>query len=174
MDSSIPACAATTRFLTPTSPFWNGCTRRVAINEKIAAFGAWDVFPYIFNASQTDFPVNAGYDQFTPLPDDTVVCPKQQVLLNAAAFVRTCAAGFRRADHSSLPPPISRRGPCRCVRQGASFAFASISLSAVRVTVLHRWMKPLLAPPRASWLLARPPASLPPEPSTPAVSAQPS
>ena len=29
---------------------------------KVAAFGAWDVFPFIFNAPRAGFPVNAGYD----------------------------------------------------------------------------------------------------------------
>jgi hypothetical protein len=32
---------------------------------KVAAFGAWDVFPYILNAKRSGVPVNAGYD---PLP----------------------------------------------------------------------------------------------------------
>jgi hypothetical protein len=35
---------------------------------QIAAFGAWDVFPFIFNAERAGFPVNAGYDPFTSIP----------------------------------------------------------------------------------------------------------
>jgi hypothetical protein len=34
---------------------------------KMAAFGAWDVFPYIFNAPRSGLLVNAGYDPFTAL-----------------------------------------------------------------------------------------------------------
>jgi hypothetical protein len=34
---------------------------------KVAAFGAWDVFPSIFNAARCGFPVNAGYDPFTAM-----------------------------------------------------------------------------------------------------------
>jgi len=39
-----------------------------AFQGKIAAFGAWDVFPSIFNAGRAGFPVNAGYDPFDLLP----------------------------------------------------------------------------------------------------------
>jgi len=36
-----------------------------AYRGRVAAFGAWDVFPYIFNAPRAGFPVNAGYDPLT-------------------------------------------------------------------------------------------------------------
>jgi hypothetical protein len=36
-----------------------------AYRGKVAAFGAWDVFPYILNARRSGLPVNAGYD---PMP----------------------------------------------------------------------------------------------------------
>jgi hypothetical protein len=39
-----------------------------AYQNKVAAFGAWDVFPSIFNAARAGFPVNAGYDPFDLLP----------------------------------------------------------------------------------------------------------
>ena len=35
---------------------------------KVAAFGAWDVFPFIFNAARAGFVVNAGYDPLEGLP----------------------------------------------------------------------------------------------------------
>jgi len=35
---------------------------------KVAAFAAWDVFPFIFNSTRAGFPVNAGYDPFANLP----------------------------------------------------------------------------------------------------------
>lgn len=35
---------------------------------KVAAFGAWDVFPSIFNSARAGFPVNAGYDPLSSLP----------------------------------------------------------------------------------------------------------
>ena len=38
---------------------------KAAFKGKIAAFGAWDVFPFIFNAPRAGFPVNAGFD---PMP----------------------------------------------------------------------------------------------------------
>ena len=34
----------------------------------VAAFGAWDCFPYIFNAKRAGFLVNAGYDPLTSIP----------------------------------------------------------------------------------------------------------
>ena len=39
-----------------------------AFRGKVAAFGSWDVFPFIFNAARAGFPVNAGYDPFTIPP----------------------------------------------------------------------------------------------------------
>ncbi len=35
---------------------------------KVAAFGAWDVFPSIFNATRAGFLVNSGYDPLTGIP----------------------------------------------------------------------------------------------------------
>ena len=35
---------------------------------KVAAFGSWDVFPFIFNGPRAGFPVNAGYDPLTVPP----------------------------------------------------------------------------------------------------------
>lgn len=40
--------------------------RKPAFRGRVAAFGAWDVFPYILNAERAGFLVNAGHD---PLPD---------------------------------------------------------------------------------------------------------
>ena len=42
--------------------------RRPAFRGKVAAFGAWDVFPFIFNAPRAGFPINAGNDPFTVAP----------------------------------------------------------------------------------------------------------
>lgn len=39
--------------------------QKSAYKNKVAAFAAWDVFPFIFNAPRARIPVNAGYDQFT-------------------------------------------------------------------------------------------------------------
>jgi hypothetical protein len=44
---------------------------------KVAAFGSWDVFPFIFNAERAGFLVNAGYDPLTVAPVTSSV-----VLLN--------------------------------------------------------------------------------------------
>jgi hypothetical protein len=54
-----------------TLPEW--LHHKAAYRGKIAAFAAWDVFPYIFNAPRADFPVNAGYDAFEGLPGNANV-----------------------------------------------------------------------------------------------------
>ncbi len=40
-----------------------------AYRGKVAAFAAWDVFPFIFNAQRAGFPMNAGYDPLTIAPE---------------------------------------------------------------------------------------------------------
>ncbi|MEP6537622.1 MAG: AP protein [Bryobacteraceae bacterium] len=42
--------------------------QKPGFRNKVAAFGAWDVFPYIFNAPRAGFPVNAGYEPLTAGP----------------------------------------------------------------------------------------------------------
>jgi hypothetical protein len=42
--------------------------KKPAYRGKVAAFGAWDVFPAIFNAARAGFPVNAGYQPFDLVP----------------------------------------------------------------------------------------------------------
>jgi hypothetical protein len=36
--------------------------------NRVVAFAAWDVFPFIFNAARAGFPVDAGYDPVTTIP----------------------------------------------------------------------------------------------------------
>ncbi len=42
--------------------------RKPAFSGKVAAFGAWDLFPWIFNAERAGFPVNAGYAALEGFP----------------------------------------------------------------------------------------------------------
>ena len=42
--------------------------RKPGYRGRVAAFGAWDVFPAILNASRAGFPVSAGYDQTEGMP----------------------------------------------------------------------------------------------------------
>ncbi len=44
-----------------------------AYKGKVAAFGAWDVFPWIFNAPRAGFPVNASYEPFDKLPGNSTI-----------------------------------------------------------------------------------------------------
>ena len=41
---------------------------KAAYKGKVAAFGAWDTFPWIINAPRAGFPVNAGHDPFPMNP----------------------------------------------------------------------------------------------------------
>jgi hypothetical protein len=64
--------------LNPNVTVFEWLNRKAAFKGKVAAFGAWDVFPFIFNAARAGFPVNAGYDPFVISP----MTPKLE-LLNA-------------------------------------------------------------------------------------------
>ncbi|MBI3475850.1 MAG: alkaline phosphatase family protein [Acidobacteria bacterium] len=44
--------------------------KKASYQGKVAAFAAWDVFPSILNAPRAGFPVIAGYDPLTTLPDN--------------------------------------------------------------------------------------------------------
>jgi hypothetical protein len=50
---------------------WLG--RKPEFSGRIAAFGAWDVFPYILNSARSGLLVNAGYDPFPSLPNSPIV-----------------------------------------------------------------------------------------------------
>jgi hypothetical protein len=39
-------------------------------HDRVAAFAAWDTFPWIFNSQRAGFPVNAGYDPLLTLPSN--------------------------------------------------------------------------------------------------------
>jgi hypothetical protein len=45
--------------------------QKAAYKGRIAAVGAWDVFPAIFNAERAGLPVMAGYDPVTAFPSNT-------------------------------------------------------------------------------------------------------
>lgn len=50
--------------------------RKPEFQGKVAAFGAWDVFPFIFHAERAGFPVNAGHEAFRP----AVMTPRLELL----------------------------------------------------------------------------------------------
>src|SRR5260370_7059992 len=54
--------------LFPYTTLFRSLNNKPAYHGKVAAFGAWDVFPYIFNAKRAGFLVNAGYDPLTRNP----------------------------------------------------------------------------------------------------------
>jgi hypothetical protein len=50
--------------------------RKNGYQGRVAAFGCWDVFPYIFNRPRCGFYINAGYEPF----DDGHVTPRLELL----------------------------------------------------------------------------------------------
>lgn len=54
-----------------------------AYKGKVAAFGAWDTFPWILNAPRAGFPVNAGYDAFEMKPMTPTVALLNQLKAEA-------------------------------------------------------------------------------------------
>ncbi len=45
--------------------------KKSGFDGRVAAFGAWDVFPFIFNADRAGFLINAGYTPFTLIPGNS-------------------------------------------------------------------------------------------------------
>ena len=62
----------------PNTTLLEWLNQKPAFHGRVAAFAAWDAFPYILNAERADFTVNAGYDAFKGLPGNS-----QIQLLNA-------------------------------------------------------------------------------------------
>jgi len=47
--------------------------RKPAFHGQVAAFAAWNLFPFILNAERAGFPINAGYEPFNELPGDPIM-----------------------------------------------------------------------------------------------------
>lgn len=56
------------KVLNPNVTVLEWLNQKTAFHGKVAAFGAWDCFPFIFNAQRAGFLVNAGYDPLTTVP----------------------------------------------------------------------------------------------------------
>jgi len=54
--------------------------RRPAVGGRVAAFGSWDVFPYIINTARSGIPVNAGW-----MPLEVAEDPEALAAMNQAA-----------------------------------------------------------------------------------------
>jgi hypothetical protein len=65
-------------------------SKRPGFAGKVAAFGAWDVFPYILNANRSGLLVNAGYEPFTattsPLIEAINLLKRETVVWGSEAF----------------------------------------------------------------------------------------
>jgi hypothetical protein len=74
--------------------------KKPAYRGKVAAFGAWDVFPYIFNAERAGFPVNAGNAPFTMKP----MTPRLELLnrLKAETWIWNTEAFDSLTFHTAL------------------------------------------------------------------------
>ena len=68
-----PRVASNDKIPNPNVTVFEWLHKKAAYQGQIAAFGAWDVFPFIFNAERAGFPVNAGYDPLTSVPSTPVL-----------------------------------------------------------------------------------------------------
>jgi hypothetical protein len=60
--------------------------QKPAFKGKVAAFGAWDVFPFIFNAARAGFLVNAGTDPYSEAPPLLNRLKKESAIWESEAF----------------------------------------------------------------------------------------
>jgi hypothetical protein len=74
--------------------------KKPAYRGKVAAFGAWDVFPFIFNAERAGFPVNAGNAPFMMQP----MTPRLELLnrLKAETWIWSTEAFDSLTFHTAL------------------------------------------------------------------------
>ncbi len=76
---------------------------------KVAAFGSWDVFPYIINANRSGLPVNAGWMDLTESPD-----PARLAVINEFARETPRVWAGVRFDvftHNGAVEYIKKHGP---------------------------------------------------------------
>jgi len=63
-----PRIHSNDKVLNPNRTVFEWFNGKPAYKGSMAAFGAWDVFPFIFNEPRAGFPVNAGYTPFLAMP----------------------------------------------------------------------------------------------------------
>jgi hypothetical protein len=62
-----PRISSNNKFMNPNATVFEWLKKKASFHGDIAAFGAWDLFPYIFNAERAGFLVNAGYEPLTSI-----------------------------------------------------------------------------------------------------------
>jgi hypothetical protein len=68
-----PRVKSNDKIINPNQTVLTWLNRRPKFAGKVASFAAWDVMPYVLNAKDAGYPVNAGYEPFTLLPDSRTV-----------------------------------------------------------------------------------------------------
>jgi hypothetical protein len=63
-----PRIHSNDKVLNPNQTVFEWLNGKPSYKGNLAAFGAWDVFPFIFNEPRAGFPVNAGYTPFLAMP----------------------------------------------------------------------------------------------------------
>lgn len=64
-----PRVKSNDKVLNPNVTVLEWLNDQAAFHGKVAAFSAWDLFPFILNSARAKFPVNSGYEPFRLLPD---------------------------------------------------------------------------------------------------------
>jgi hypothetical protein len=65
-----PRINSNDKVLNPNVTMFEWLKKKPSFQGEIAAFGAWDLFPYIFNAERAGFLVNAGYEPLAAVSAD--------------------------------------------------------------------------------------------------------
>lgn len=68
-----PGVKSNDKIPNPNVTVFEWLNNKPAYHGKVAAFAAWDVFPYIFNSQRAGFLVNAGFDPLTSIRGNTRV-----------------------------------------------------------------------------------------------------
>jgi hypothetical protein len=71
-----PRIDSNNKFSNPNVTVFEWLHRKPAFQGKVAAFGVWDVFPYIFNRQRCGFPIHAGYE-----PLEGKLSPRMEMLM---------------------------------------------------------------------------------------------
>ena len=71
-----PRIDSNDKMLNPNITVFEWLNRKEGFGGRVAAFGCWDVFPFIFNRPRCGFYINAGYDPF----DDGKLNPRLELL----------------------------------------------------------------------------------------------
>ena len=76
-----PTINSNKKFNNPQVSFLEWLNNKQGYDNKLAAFGSWDVFPYIFNVERSNLFVNAGFQPLSGYPLSKEILQLNRLLL---------------------------------------------------------------------------------------------